>query len=451
MGEDTIGQTEFFFHLGTSLERLEKTVAELEAAEYVWIDAGWRSYAKRFGERFLELPLNIYDLDLFAWRRLGGKLSCSYAELASELAVYVKQMGYTHISLKDVDRRSEMTFGELKAFVDQMHEAGIGVILCCGFENIENQTLNVSAIASAVARFLDAVHADGIKVCVSSFDGNAELVGDFFDMLNKSLKELCPSVILIAEKSHRGVCVPSTAQGFDFVCDMSRTNRVLEYVSEDPIFRKHHHEKLITCVASEFGEREILTVSEGEGGMLLEASAGDRWQKFATLRALHAYRMTLPCKKTTFMGAEMASRGLDWGTLNDDLYAKFQLYISELNSLYLENAPLWQSDFSAGGFEWIDANDKERSVLSYRRKDKAGRELIVVVNFTPVVREGYELRVARRGEYEEIFNSDSEVYGGSGVINKNALFTAEDADNGKPYSIALRVPPLGVTILKYKS
>ena len=136
--------------------------------------------------------------------------------------------------------------------------------------------------------------------------------------------------------------------------------------------------------------------------------------------------------------------------LDYDSHAKYQLYVAELNSLYLRTPALWENDVSWEGFRWIDADNSEESILSFRRIDKSGNELVVVLNFTPVVREEFVLGVAESGIYEEIFNSDSERFGGSGVINAGDIETLGASHNYQSDSLKLRVPPLGVSILRRK-
>ena len=183
--------------------------------------------------------------------------------------------------------------------------------------------------------------------------------------------------------------------------------------------------------------------------------SGDYWQKFASARAFLAYMMTHPGKKLLFMGCEFGqfrewdyASGIEWFMLDYESHAKLQRYTAELNHFYLENPPLWECDDSWGGFQWIDADNRDQSIVSYRRIDRAGKELIVLINFTPVVRKKFLLGVPYSGVYEEIFNSDAVDFGGSGVCNPDALKTTGKAWNGCPDSLHLEVPPLGAVILR---
>ncbi|MBQ7384287.1 MAG: alpha amylase C-terminal domain-containing protein [Clostridia bacterium] len=451
MGENTIENSDFFFHNGTKYNVREYLGAELEAAysslggnkNYSWRDGGWRSYNDRVREHFSELPLNIYELEVSRWKRFGNDNA-----LASELATYVKQMGYTHICVRDALER--FCADTLMPFVDQMHEAGIGVVLVCRFDKAHSDS-EKALIAYALC-CLDIFHADGLKISKSCLPQwllrkSPEDRTNFFQLLKLTVKASFPSALMISEGDEE--CVDDTG-GFDFECDISRMRALLDYIAENSLFRKHHHEKLTSFSR----KKTIFPISYTEGRALCDESFGDSWQKFATSRAALAYQMTVPSKKLCFMGEEIAFGGdgeIDWSLLKDEAHARFQLYVSELNSLYLENSPLWQSDFSDNGFEWIDSCDRERSVVSYRRRDKSGKELIVAVNFTPVARENYLLGVPCAGEYEEIFNSDSERFGGSGVINRGVLVGSGEPWNELPDSVSLRLPPLGVTVIRHKN
>ena len=189
----------------------------------------------------------------------------------------------------------------------------------------------------------------------------------------------------------------------------------------------------------------------------LDRMSGDYWQKFASARAFYGYMMTHPGKKLFFMGSEIGQfrewdyeGQIEWFLLDYAAHAKFQHYVSELNHLYLETPALWQIDDSWQGFQWIDADNREQSIISYRRIDRKGKELLILINFTPVARENFLLGVPDAGVYEEIFNSDDERFGGSGVINTGDLATTGQPWNYSTDSIRLRVPPLGMTVLRCK-
>ena len=180
---------------------------------------------------------------------------------------------------------------------------------------------------------------------------------------------------------------------------------------------------------------------------------GEEWRKFAGARLIYAFGMTHPGKKLSFMGNEIAEksawrydRSVEWALTDNDMNAKFQFYVSEINDLYLRSPELWQEDGSWSGFEWIDADDSERSILSFRRIASNKNELLVVLNFTPEAYEDFILKVPKATIYKEIFNSDDTLYGGSGVTNKNVYFNS--TQDGNKNILHMRLPPLGVSILK---
>ncbi|MBO5415609.1 MAG: alpha amylase C-terminal domain-containing protein [Clostridia bacterium] len=454
MGENTIENNDFFFYngtkcsvgeyLGAELERVYSSLGADSAERYIWRDGGWRAYAERTSGHISHLPLNIYELELSLWKRFD-----SDTILASELATYVKQMGYTHICPRDALEHSGAD--ALKPFVDQMHEAGIGVILVCRFDNTTLD--NEKALISYALACLDIFHADGLKISAAYLpkwltDKSPQDRTNFFSMLSLTLRASFPTALLIAE----GIDLGGENCDFDFECDLPRMRALLDYLAEDSLFRKHHHEKI--TLFSKDCEKTVFPISDADGRSLCNTVSGDRWQRFAASRAALAYQMTTPSKKLCFMGTELSLGGdgtIDWSALKDEAHARFQLYVAELNNLYLENSPLWQLDGRQEGFAWIESCDRERSIISYRRTDKSGRELIVVINFTPVVRENYLLGVPCSGEYEEIFNSDSEKFGGGGVLNRGTLVSSGMSQNSLPDSVRMRVPPLGATVLRRKN
>jgi len=249
--------------------------------------------------------------------------------------------------------------------------------------------------------------------------------------------------------------------GFDMKWNMGWMNDTLSYAAMDPIYRKYHHEKMTFSLTYAFSERYVLPISHDEvvhgKRSFLDKMSGDYWQKFAGARAFMGYMMTHPGKKLTFMGNEMGqfrewdyAGQIEWFLLDYEAHAKLQHYAAELNQLYLATPPLWQIDDSWEGFRWIDADNREQSILSYRRIDRKGKEVIVLINFTPVAREEFLLGVPVSGVYEEIFNSDREEFGGSGVINTGELRCTGQPWNWLADSIRLRVPPLGMTMVRCK-
>jgi 1,4-alpha-glucan branching enzyme len=247
--------------------------------------------------------------------------------------------------------------------------------------------------------------------------------------------------------------------GFGYKWNMGWMHDTLSYMSCDPIYRQYHHNNMTFGLLYAYHENFILPLSHDEvvhgKGSLIGKMAGDRWQKFANLRAYFAFMWTHPGKKLLFMGGEFGQErewnhdwGLDWGSLADPLHAGVQLLVRDLNRLYRATPALHQLDCDPGGFAWIDANNPNESVLSYIRRGRDSHELAVIVcNFTPVPRHDYRIGVPRPGRYLERVNTDAGVYGGSGVGNEGAVESDPHPMHGHDQSLRLQLPPLGVLIL----
>ena len=323
--------------------------------------------------------------------------------------------------------------------------------------------LRVDAVTSMI--YLDYDKADGEWLPNVFGDNRCLEAIAFFKKLNGAMMEECPGVLMIAEESSAWKGITSSegenSLGFDLKWNMGWMNDTLFYAEKDPIYRKYHHDKVTFPMMYAFNEKYVLPISHDEvvhgKKSFLDKMPGDYWKKFAGARVFEAYRMTLPGKKLTFMGCEIGQfrewaheDDIEWFLLDYDTHARHQLYCADLNHLYLKYPELWQVDDSWKGFQWIDADNRDASVLSYRRIAENGKELLVVLNFTPVAYEDYFLRVPTEGVYEEIFNSDDEKYGGSGVTNAGATFDSMRDPIFGSYSegIRLRVPPLGATVLR---
>jgi 1,4-alpha-glucan branching enzyme len=231
-------------------------------------------------------------------------------------------------------------------------------------------------------------------------------------------------------------------------------------MSKDPVHRKYHHSDLTFGLLYAFEENFILPLSHDEvvhgKGSLLGRMPGDRWQKFANLRAYLAFMYTHPGKKLLFMGSEFAQErewthetGLDWHVLSDPMNSGIQALVRELNRLYRSSPALYQLDCEAGGFSWVDCNDYESSVISYLRYASSPEDFVLVVcNFTPVVRNGYRVGVPRGGYYAEILNTDSSFFGGSNVGNDGGLTACVGSRHGMPFYLDLCLPPLATLVLR---
>jgi len=340
-----------------------------------------------------------------------------------------------------------------------------------------------SFLSSSAIFWLDRYHADGLRVdAVASmlyldysrktgewipnrYGGRENLEAiHFLRTLNEEVFAEYPDAQTIAEESTAWPMVSRPTYvgglGFGFKWDMGWMHDTLQYLEQDPIHRKYHHNKMTFRMIYAFSENFMLPLSHDEvvhgKGSLVNKMPGDVWQKLANLRLLYGYQYTQPGKKLLFMGAEIAQwkewnhdASLDWHLLEDPGHAGVARWLEDLNRLYRDEPALHALDCSPDGFEWIDANDADHSVFSYLRKGKAsGETVLAVFNFTPVVREGYRVGVPAGGFWAEILNSDSARYGGSNCGNLGGVEAAPVALHGRPCSLSLTLPPLGMLLLK---
>jgi len=320
--------------------------------------------------------------------------------------------------------------------------------------------LRVDAVASML--YLDYSRGPG-QWRPNPFGGRENLDAiSFLQEVNATAYRRVPGIVMIAEESTAwpGVTAPTDAGGLGFGLkwNMGWMNDTLRYVAEDPVNRRYHHHELTFSLVYAFSERFVLPLSHDEvvhgKGSLLGKQPGDRWQQLAGLRNLLAYQWTHPGKQLLFMGGELAqdtewSEGgsLPWHLLEDPAHAGVHRLVADLNALYREHRALWSLDHSSEGFEWIDAQEADLNVISFLRRGDDGSLLAVVVNFAGVPHEGYRLALPRPGTWRELLNTDSEVYGGSGVGNLGAVRTDGTPFKGRPDSAVLRLPPLGTLVL----
>ena len=250
--------------------------------------------------------------------------------------------------------------------------------------------------------------------------------------------------------------------GFGFKWNMGWMHDTLRYMAQDPIHRKYHHNDLTFGLLYAFQENFVLPLSHDEvvhgKGSLVGKMPGDRWQRFANLRAYYGFMWTHPGKKLLFMGGEFAQQrewnhdtSLDWHLLGDPLHRGVQRAVRDLNRLYRELPALHELDTEPDGFQWIDAGDAEQSTLAYMRRSRDPHELAVVVaNFTPVPRHDYRIGVPRGGLYRERFNSDAFDYGGSGLDNAGAVRAQAHPAHGQAHSLVLTLPPLATLLFTHE-
>jgi 1,4-alpha-glucan branching enzyme len=242
--------------------------------------------------------------------------------------------------------------------------------------------------------------------------------------------------------------------------DMGWMHDSLDYFAKEPIHRRYHHGKLTFRGIYAYTENFLMPLSHDEvvhgKGSLINKMPGDEWRKFANLRLLYGYMYTQPGKKLLFMGAELAQyrewnhdAELDWTLLQYPLHQGILQWVTDLNAFYRNEPAAHVFDCDPAGFEWIDADDALNSVLSWIRKsDSADDMILVVCNCTPLMRTGYRIGVPEAGFWQEILNSDAEAYGGSGVGNYGGVESEPVPCHGRPHSVDLTLPPLGMTILK---
>jgi 1,4-alpha-glucan branching enzyme len=295
---------------------------------------------------------------------------------------------------------------------------------------------------------------------------NLEAVS-FVRHLNEVLHAEHPGVMMIAEESTAWPAVSRPVYlgglGFTYKWNMGWMHDILTYMSKDPVFRRWEHTHLTFSMLYAYNENFILPFSHDEvvhgKGSMIGKMPGDDWQRAANLRALYGYMYAHPGKKLLFMGNEIAQwrewnhdEGLPWGSVDEPPHVGVRQLVRDLNRLYQDEPALHQVDYDPAGFEWIDCTDNENSVISFiRRARNADDAVVVVLNFTPLVREVYRLGVPAPGRYREIINTNAAVYGGTNVGNGGVLETTPDPSHGHPQSISLTLPPLSALILKRDS
>jgi 1,4-alpha-glucan branching enzyme len=233
----------------------------------------------------------------------------------------------------------------------------------------------------------------------------------------------------------------------------------LKFFQTDPLFRRHHFNQITFSILYAFTENFVLALSHDEvvhgKGSLIGKMPGDEWQQFANLRLLFGYMWGHPGKKLIFMGCEFGQKrewqhdgSLEWHVLQYPLHSGAQRWVRDLNFFYRETPALFEQDFTQEGFEWVDCNDADSSVLSFLRKERTrGTVVLVICNFTPTVRSNYRVGVPRGGTWRECLNSDATVYGGSGQGNAGAVNADAHSTHGRPHSLTLTLPPLSVLFL----
>jgi 1,4-alpha-glucan branching enzyme len=341
-----------------------------------------------------------------------------------------------------------------------------------------------SVLISGALFWLDKYHADGLRVdAVASmlyldysrkegewvpnqYGGRENLEAiTFLRRLNEAVYTNHPGIQTIAEESTAWPLVsrPTYAGGLGFGLkwDMGWMHDTLEYMSQDPYFRKYQHHKLTFRMLYAFHENFVLPLSHDEvvygKGSLLGKMPGDDWQKFANLRLLFGYMYAQPAKKLLFMGSEFGQRRewahdstVEWDLLQDGRHSGLQQWVTDLNRLYRQEPALFERDSDPAGFEWVDCTDAESSVVSFLRKGKStDDEILIVCNFTPIPRPNYRIGASQGGFWKEVLNSDAAEYGGSGWGNLGGIDAVPIPLHGRAHSITLTLPPLAALFFKH--
>jgi 1,4-alpha-glucan branching enzyme len=322
--------------------------------------------------------------------------------------------------------------------------------------------LRVDAVASML--YLDYSREPG-QWLPNQYGGreNLEAVA-FLQEVNATAYKRVPGIVTIAEESTAwpGVTRPTHlgGLGFGFKWNMGWMHDSLGYMANEPIYRQYHHHQMTFSMMYAYTENFVLPISHDEvvhgKGSLLRKMPGDRWQQLANLRAYLAFMWAHPGKQLLFMGSEFGqesewaeSRSLDWWLTENPDHRGVQTLVADLNRIYVESPSLFTLDADPSGFDWIDANDAGNNVFSFLRHGSDGSALACVANFSAIPHEGYRIGLPVAGRWDEVLNSDAEIYSGSGVGNLGAVEATSNGWHGRPASTTLRVPPLGTVWLRH--
>jgi 1,4-alpha-glucan branching enzyme len=331
------------------------------------------------------------------------------------------------------------------------------------FDKYHIDGLRVDAVASMIYLDYSRKQGEWIPNCYGGKE-NIDAI-EFLRHLNSIIYDHYPNVMMIAEESTSFFGVSKSTEvgglGFGFKWNMGWMNDTLNYISKDPLYRKFHHNALTFSLYYAFSENFILSISHDEvvhgKGSLLGKMPGDLWQKFANLRLFFLLQWCHPGKKLIFMGSEFGQwsewyckTSLDWHLPEHEArHKQLQNFVRALNHMYLDNPSLWQVDFTYDGFQWLDFNDVDNSVIGFARIGlEKGDHLVCVFNFTPQVIYNYKMGVPAGVSYQEIFNTDLHTYGGSNVLNITPLATVHEPFGFAPNHVKLNLPPLGGIVLK---
>ena len=333
------------------------------------------------------------------------------------------------------------------------------------FDKYHVDGLRVDAVASML--YLDYGRREGQWI-PNRFGGKENLDAiHFLRTLNEHVYGAYPDTMMIAEESTSWPQVSRPIYlgglGFGLKWNMGWMHDVLNFMSQDPVYRNYHHNEITFSLVYAFAENFVLPFSHDEvvygKGSMIRKMPGDDWQKFANLRLLYGFMFGHPGKKLLFMGDEFGQwsewnhdASLEWNLLEHPSHAGLKRWVRDLNTLYRGEPLLHTMDFNSAGFEWVDCKDFQRSIISFlRRGQNQNDQLLFVCNFTPVVRQNYRVGVPLEGYWKEILNSDAPLYGGSGQGNFGGLSTVPLPIHGRPFSLNMTLPPLGIVIFRPES
>jgi 1,4-alpha-glucan branching enzyme len=322
--------------------------------------------------------------------------------------------------------------------------------------------LRVDAVASML--YLDYGRPEGQWI-PNRYGGKENLDAiHFLRTLNERVYAEFPDVLMIAEESTAWPQVSRPVYlgglGFGLKWNMGWMHDVLEFMSQDPVFRSYHHNQITFGLVYAFSENFVLPFSHDEvvygKRSMLQKMPGDEWQKFANLRLLYGFLFGHPGKKMMFMGDEFGQQSewnhdasLDWHLLQNPFNAGLKRWVRDLNTLYRGDPAMYELDFDVRGFEWVDCKDFQRSVICFlRHGQNPDDQLLFVCNFTPVVRQNYRVGVPREGSWKEILNSDAPLYSGSGQGNFGGVTTVPLPMHGRPFSLNMTLPPLAIVVFR---
>ena len=476
--------------------------------QFEWSDNEWMN--NRASKHSVDSAITIYEVHAGSWRTVDEQKPrpLSYLELADQLVSYVKELGFTHIELMPISEfpfdgswgyqpvglfAPTIRFGtpnEFRAFVNACHTANIGVVIdwvpghfpedAHGLANFDGTALYEHAdrregfhpdwntmvfnygrrevanyLISNALYWLREFHIDGIRV-----DAVASML--YRDYSRKE-GEWIP-IMTIAEESTAfpAVCgmTSNGGLGFGYKWNMGWMNDTLNYISEDPVNRKYHHQKIAFGLHYAFSENFVLPISHDEvvhgKGSMLDRMPGDEWQRFANLRAYYGFMWCHPGKKLLFMGCEFAQaaewnhqQSLDWHLLDYSFHAGIQKLIGDLNNLYTSTPALYEQDTKSDGFQWIEENSAEESLFVWvRRGSERASPVVVVCNFTPVQREARRITVPEPGRWVEKLNTDAPFYGGGGNGNLGHINSEFDAPGFGGHSVEMTVPALSTLVFE---